>query len=268
MPRPDRLAYRVSGALAVVAVIVGAASFFFWGVFHRDAPMGVGNLRGTALTLLVIAVPLQLLSMASAARGSMKARFLWLGSLAYIAYNAVMFCFASHFNAYFLLYTTLLALSFWGLLSLIRSLDLEEIGAAASAVPSHTIAIYLLLSTGFFALAWLKGIVPAIVHDTMPSVIEDIGLTQNTVWVLDFSFTFPLMVLGALWLWRRRPCGYVLAGMMVVMLTIETLGVAIDQVFGHLHDPSASLAAVPVMGLFTAVGLLFSALFLRGMSNA
>jgi hypothetical protein len=57
----------------------------------------------------------------------------------------------------------------------------------------------------------------------------------------------------------------VVAGMMVVMLTIETAGIAIDQAFGHLHDPSASLAAVPIMVGFTAAGLVFSTLFLRGM---
>ncbi len=52
---------------------------------------------------------------------------------------------------------------------------------------------------------------------------------------------------------------------MVVMLTIETAGIAIDQVFGHVHDPSASLGTVPIMGVLTVVGLVFSALFLRGL---
>ena len=51
----------------------------------------------------------------------------------------------------------------------------------------------------------------------------------------------------------------------MIMLTIETAGIAIDQAFGHLHDPSASLGAVPIMGVLTLVGLVFSILFLRGM---
>ena len=57
----------------------------------------------------------------------------------------------------------------------------------------------------------------------------------------------------------------VIGGMMVIMLTVETASIAVDQVFGHLHDPSASLGAVPVMVVFTAVGALFSVLFLRGV---
>jgi hypothetical protein len=52
--------------------------------------------------------------------------------------------------------------------------------------------------------------------------------------------------------------------MTVVMLTIETASIAIDQAFGHLHDPAASLGLVPIMVAFTLAGLVFSALFLRG----
>ena len=47
--------------------------------------MGVGNLRGTALAVLGIAVTLLIASMVRAARGALRARFVWLGCLAYIA---------------------------------------------------------------------------------------------------------------------------------------------------------------------------------------
>ena len=52
---------------------------------------------------------------------------------------------------------------------------------------------------------------------------------------------------------------------MVIMLTLETAGVAIDQWFGHLHDASAPLAAVPMMIILTGAGAWFSLLFLRGV---
>lgn len=261
----ERIAQRVSTALVIVALITSLTSFFFWRVFHRDVPMGVGNLRGTALAMLVIAVPVLIASMVLAARGSMRARFAWLGCLAYIAYNAVMFCFAAHFNSYFLLFTTLLALSFWSLLTLLRAFDLAAVRTATAGVATRTISVYLLVCAAVFALLWLQTIVPATVHNTMPIALEEAGLTQNPVWVLDFAFTFPLMLLGSLWLWRRRPWGYIIGGMMVIMLTIETAGIALDQVFGQLHDPSASLSAVPVMLVFTGAGLVLSALFLHGV---
>jgi hypothetical protein len=69
------------------------------------------------------------------------------------------------------------------------------------------------------------------------------------------------------WLWQRRVWGVIVGGMMTIMLTIETAGIAVDQVFGHVHDPSAPLDAVPVMVLFTVAGLVFSILFLRGIDE-
>jgi hypothetical protein len=267
-PSPHRLASRVSLALAAVAAVAAWLAFTFWGLFHRDVPAGIGNMRGTALTVLAVAVPLLLAAMAWASRGSLRAQFVWLGCLAYLAYNAVMFCFAAHFNSLFLLFTTFLALAFWSLVTLIRALDLDCVRAASSSVPVRAVALYLLICTVLFALLWLQAIVPATLDNTMPVALEESGLVQNPVWVLDFAFTFPVTVLGSLWMWRRRPWGLIVGGMMTIMLTIETASIAVDQAFGHLHDPAAPLGAVPAMVGFTVAGLVFSILFLRGVVEA
>ena len=94
---------------------------------------GLAGAMGTglaALTVLVVAVPLLVGSMT---RGSLGAWIVWTATLGYLAYNAVMFCFAAHFNAYFLLYTTLLALSFWALVTQLRAFDVETLRAICEA---------------------------------------------------------------------------------------------------------------------------------------
>ena len=131
----------VSGILAVEAAVTSALIFFAWGVLASDAPMSVGNMRGTALAVLVIAVPLLVLAMMLAARGSRRALYVWAGALAYIAYNAVLFCFGSHFSSFFLLLTTMLALSFWALVTLLTSLDPEPLRAASAGVPVRLVAV-------------------------------------------------------------------------------------------------------------------------------
>lgn len=262
-----RLPYRVSIALAVVAVVASAASFFFWQVFYKDVPMGVGNMRGTALALLAIAVPTLIFSMDLTWRGRRRAWFVWLGSLAYIAYNAVLFCFAPRFNSFFLLFAALLALSFWALVTLLRDVDLAAVQEACSQVPAGVVSIYMVVTLALFGALWLRDIIPATIDNTLPASFKGTGLTQNPVYVLDFAFTFPLMAVGALWLWQRRAWGYVISGMMVIMLTLETAGIAIDQVFGHIHDPSQPLDAVPIMVMFTGIGVAFSVLLLRGVDR-
>jgi hypothetical protein len=260
----DVIAFRVSAALAVVAGLAGAVSFVFWDLFYRDVPMIVGNLRGTALTMAAIALPIMIASMVSASRGSVRARFIWLGCLGYMAYNAMMFNFAAQFNSLFLLYAALLGLSFWAIVTPLRATDSDTVLRAASHVPVRPIAIYLMVCAIAFAALWLQAVVPAMLSNNTPQALIDAGLSQNTVWVLDFAFTFPFMILGAVWLLQRRAWGYVTGGAMVIMLTIETASIGIDQVFGHLHDPSAPLDAVVPMIVATGVGLVFSALFLSG----
>ena len=119
--------------------------------------------------MLVLAVPLLVGSVIFSSRGSLRAQFVWLGCLAYLAYNAVMFCFAPHFNALFLLFTTWLALSFWALLTLLPTFEHARVGAATAFVPVRTVAIYLLTCSAVFALLWLQAIVPAVLGNTMPA---------------------------------------------------------------------------------------------------
>jgi len=58
--RPGRAACVVSAALTVEAALTCALVFFARGVLQSDAPMSVGNMRGTAVAALVIALPLLL----------------------------------------------------------------------------------------------------------------------------------------------------------------------------------------------------------------
>lgn len=61
--------------------------------------------------------------------------------------------------------------------------------------------------------------------------------------------------------------GYVVAGTMTLMLTLETAGVFVDQVLGRLHDPSASLGALPPLAAFTVAGAVVSAVFLARLRS-
>ena len=230
--------------------------------------MTIGNMRGTALTVCLLAVPLLVGAIVVARRGSPRAAFVWISALGYLAYNAMMFCFAARFNSLFLLFAALLSLSFWALVTRLRALDPNSVADAAARVPVRVISVYLLVCTVAWAGLWLASIIPATLSNAMPRALVEAGQSQNTVWVLDFAFSFPFMVLGALWIWRRRPWGYVIAGTMTIMMTMETAGVIVDQVFGHLHDPAASLGALPLLAVFTAAGAVVSAVFLAGLRRA
>jgi hypothetical protein len=249
-------AYRLSLALAVVALVASAVGAFFPDIF-RDPAMTLGNARGTALVILVVAVPSLVVSMILTARGSLRVQIVWLGALDYVLYNSVFFVFAMTFNVLFLLYVAMFSLASWALIALLVRVDAAGLRAHfAPGIPVRLIAIYLLITAALFAIVWLKDILPALIANTTPAGLEGTKMLTNPVQVLDLSITLPLCVLAGICLWQRRSWGYLLAGILLTMLIIESASIATDQVFGHLHDPAASLGAVPVFVVLTLVGLV------------
>ena len=266
-PRDLRLAYRFSGALAIVAAITSAIGVFHAQVFH-DVAMTAGNAQGTDLVILVVALPTVVISMILTARGSFRAQLVWLGSLAYILYNSLFYSYAAHFNVLFLLYAASLALSFWSVAVLVMSLGVDGIRAGfSSRTPVRVVAGYLLITTALFAMLWLKDVVPAIVNDAIPGGLKGTGMVTNPIEMTDLAFGFPLAMLSAIWLWRRRSWGYVLAGAFLVYDVIESVSVATDQTFGHITDPAASLGAVPIFVLLSVVGMVPAAVYLRHLRD-
>jgi hypothetical protein len=118
-----------------------------------------------------------------------------------------------------------------------------------------------------FALVWLQDVVPGILGNTAPAGLAGTGMITNTVQVTDFAFFFPLSALAVVWQWQRRAWGYVLAGAFVVYAVIEAVSVATDQAFGHIHDASHSLAAVPIFVALALIALVPAVLFLRKLET-
>ena len=109
------------------------------------------------------------------------------------------------------------------------------------------------------ALVWLVQVIPAILSSKSPALLEGTGLTTNPVFVQDLSFWIPLTAVSAAWLWGHRAWGYVIAGSVLTMGVIESVGIAVDQGFGHVADPTSSVASaamVPVFAVLAAIGLV------------
>jgi hypothetical protein len=262
-----KLAYWVSSALAVAALVASAVGVFHPSLF-RDTAMTAGNARGTDLVILVVALPALLVSMMLAARGSIRAQVVWLGALSYLLYNATFFAFDVAFNQMFFVYIAVLSLAVWSLVALLLEIDVAEVKAFFSTrFPVRTIAAYLVVTALLFALAWLRDILPALANLTTPASLHGTLMLTNPIQVMDFAFGFPMTILAAVWFWQRRPWGYVLAGMFLVYGVIESISVTTDQTFGHLSDPSQPTVMVPAFAVLTVIALIPLVMFLRAIQR-
>lgn len=251
--RPGRVAYVLSAGLAFAATAAAALTVSFPSLI-TGVEAARGNLRGTAVVMLVVGLPVLVAAMLLTARGSARALVVWLGTLAYLAYQAVLFCFATPLNNLFLIYIAYLGLALWSVVLLLRAIDLRGFGARiAPQMPARSIAAVALTVAVLNAAAWLAKIIPVIFSDHPASLVHSSGLLTNPVFVQDLAIWLPLLAAAAVASWRRKPWGLLVTGAMLAMFVLESIGISVDQWFGSRADPASDLASASMTPVFAVV---------------
>jgi hypothetical protein len=258
-------------SIALTGVTATAAAFtlFAPGVLKGTAVMN-GSARGTALVALFVAVPLLVCSVVLVSRGAVRPVISWLGAVAFLVYNAVLFLLATPFNSLFLLYISMFTLAFWTLVLLLRAIKVESFaGRYRLDLPVRALATYLGVVAILNAGAWLGGVIPGLFSKS-PAFLEGTGLTTNPIYVQDLAFWIPTMVVTAVLLWRRQAWGIVLAGGMLVYFVIESISIAVDQWMGSAADPASTVASAtftPIFGAIALTGLVPLYFYLRSLNR-
>lgn len=257
-----RHVYTVSLLLALVAAITAALTYFLPDVLLGPAVTN-GNARGTALVMMALAVPVLLISMAFADRGSWRAVYFWMGSVFYLAYNAFLFLFLTPFNRLFLLNVATQSLALFAGMSLFLAFDSHWLLDQMRKPPFRGLAVFIWLLVGLNAAAWLMEVVPAILGEDPLAFLEGVGVATNAIYVQDLAFWLPMVALAAWGVWNHRSKGIFLTGSWLWFGVLESIGVAVDQWYGHEADPTSSFASIEAiyvmagLALVSAVGFYF-----------
>jgi hypothetical protein len=265
-PGWPRYVYGLSIALAAVAGATAGLTYVFGGLLRGPAVMN-GSCRGTALVMLVVGVPVLTGSLIVAAQGSHRAVFVWFGASLYLAYNSFLLTVATPLNRLFLFDVTALALSIATAVAVAAAAQPRVLALHVKAtLPAHGLAAFLWAVVGLNAAAWLRRIVPALVDNDPARLLRGTGITVVPTYLEDLAFWLPLVAVAGVWLWRRLPWGYLLAGGALAFWALEGLTVAVDQWFGHRADPASDVASAGAVVPFlaaAAVGAFVLWVFLR-----
>lgn len=257
----------LSVSLLVAAAIATISALAVPETLHGPAVM-VGSMRGTALVMLVIALPILVVSMAAARQNRLLGFVGWIASLVFVTYQAWMFLFAIPFNGFFLVYVAMLGCGFWGVVALLLRLRTEPFASQfGRSMPVRLLAGWMIASCLAFYALWLKNVVPALFQGADPAFLEGSGMVTATNYVLDMALFLPFTLIVAVALWRRTSWGLVVGGAMLLMLVLESLAIAVDQWFGSLADPAspvASAAVTPMFIVITAIGAVALGIWFRG----
>ena len=119
--------------------------------------------------------------------------------------------FGAAFNDLFLAHVVAFAASIYALIAWATELDASSVAARFDArAPRRAVAVLLLTVAAVFATLWttFSFIYAVTGHLTLGAATLP---GMHLVFALDLSLMAPSMAAGGVWLWRRKPWGYVLA---------------------------------------------------------
>jgi hypothetical protein len=202
----DRLGW---GAIALASI--AALGGLLIPELYRDRPLIVDVTRADNLFQLVVALPVFLVGMIGARRGSAHGRMAVLGTLMYLAYFFGLYAVAGVINAMTLVHIAVTGLAVWAVLLGLPALDAfaVERSIGPRLFRRSTIA-FLLVIAGFHIPLWVALILGSVASGELPASLVAFGWLNTPVFLFDLAFALPLGIVAAVFLARRDPRGSVL----------------------------------------------------------
>jgi len=250
--------------ISVLIAITSISGIFFHSTYSRETQNYIAQAVGQDIINLIFVIPLFLISFIMMNKNSKRALFIWTGTLIYIIYTFVIFCFGVHFNALFLVYCLTLSLSFFLLVTVMSQLEYSAIREwYGEKTPRKSTAIYLFIIAGLFYLIWLKEIIPGIVGGKTPQSIVESGLLTNPVFVLDLVFVLPALIITGIKLRRKSPFAFFLAPTFLSFFIVMTMAIGGMVLLMVLRNQNGDLALSAIFGCLFVVSIFFLIKFIR-----
>jgi hypothetical protein len=210
-----------------------------------------------AVTLFLV-VPALALMLPGLWHGSLRAKLVVTGILAYFLYQYVEYAAFLAYGPLFLLYVATFALSLTGIILLVATINLAEAGARfGPRFPRRAMVGLSLFMALLLTGMWLP-LVARTAGGDIGNALD--GATTLVVQALDLGFLVPLAFFTAVTVWRRMPVGYLLSSVVVVKAVAMATAIAAMLLFEA--SATGELAMVP-LAIFALTALVGGAIALR-----
>lgn len=232
---------------------------------HMSSDVAIQGIAQDYVTLLV-GIPMLLISLFLAGRGSLKGKFMLTGTLGYFMVTYIFYMLMGMYNELFLVYVSLASLGFYAFLLSVLSLWQENpIIYFENSTPVGFSGGFLIFCSIAIGMLWLSVVVPPLLNGTLyPVALEH--YTTLIVQGMDLSILLPGSFIAGWLLKKRRPSGYLLAPVYMVFLSILMTALTAKIIGMSLNGVNAGPALV-IIPLFNAVSIVCAVLLLRAISR-
>ena len=279
--------------LIVIFVLISAGAGLFWqsqgssytfstlygeraqiygkGLYEHDTIFSAGASQGADLVALFIALPLLIISFVFYRRGSLRGAFLLVSALAYYLYYSASLAFIVAYNNLYLVYLALFSASFFAFILSLTMFDLPSLPSLISKrLPRRGMAIFMFISGLGTAFIWLSDVINALSTNGVPAALgANISLITYT---LDVGIIAPACLLAGIQLLRHAPLGYLLTGVLTILLALigaMVIGQTVMQLnIGVELSPGQIVGVVGTWIIMGGIAVWLSIVFLRNLSNS
>jgi hypothetical protein len=212
----------------------------------------------------LLATPVLVAAMWWAQRGSRRALVVWCGVLVYTVYYYAFYVFGNVYNVAYPLYLALMGLGVYSLIGLLAGVNLPVFARGVDGkLPVRALAAILLVALLFVPL-WSA------------MLVQDIRAQQPRttalVFVLDLCFLLPAITIAAVQLWRRRPLGYLLSGVLLIKAAVSGILLAVSTLWavqlGFMALPVEELGMYLFLTIAGSAGIVLYMRHLHGSAAA
>jgi hypothetical protein len=203
---------------------------------------------------LFVGIPVFVASFVLYLRGSLRGTVVFIGSLANFLYQYLLWTFDWAYNAYFLVYVGVFALSLCTLGLVLAGIDLSRVRAEMSErFPVVTAASFSIAVGGLLLFKCLGEIVPSIGTHAMPATAT--GYYTVVDQALDLGLLVPLFILVGILLLKRDTLGYLLSASTLILAVTVGLSVVAGELMLGLSTGRMNTAGLGVFTFFLIAAL-------------
>lgn len=241
---------------ALIAISAALSIFLLPDIYVRETPNWFAQAFAQDIFDLFIVVPVLIISTNCFERGSRLGIFLLLGTLLFLFYTYVLFCFDVHFNSFFLVYCAILSVTFYAIVTILYRTDLSEVRARFYEKRNITLrATVLIVTAVLFGILWLSTDIPALLGDTIPQELIETTMPTNAVHVMDYAIFLPAFIISAILLLRRHSLGYLFVPTLLIFSVVMGLSIATLMAYMYFVGLVTEYSALVAMLIATGIQL-------------
>ncbi|HPN34005.1 MAG TPA: hypothetical protein PK843_05795 [bacterium] len=231
---------------------------------HMSADVAIQGIAQDYVTLC-IAVPLLLISLFLARRGSRKALFVLSGTLGYFLLTYLFYTAMAMYNAMFLAYVFLLGASFISFILVLFSYDVTNCKAwFASENQLRNAGIFLITNASLISMLWLRIVLPPLFDGSIiPPEVQH--YTTLVVQGFDLGLFLPMAFVVGILALRRNAYGYLFTVIYTLFLALLMTALTAKILFMARTGAPVS-PAIFIIPTINGIAVLFSVALLRNVT--